>query len=140
MKAIETIGTDTEPPWESFGINRVDFRPHWDGDLVNIFTSVEPLDTEFATERLMVECARSIAGWVTGHHERFGSDDRFQIIIGWPKSVREGGRQVIKTGGIFEDLQKIADGQQPIEMRRGWCSGVFPTEPISEQDAPSSGG
>ena len=135
MNAIETTGTDTELAWDSFGINRVDFRPHWDGDLVNIFASVEPLDTGSATERLMIECARSIAGWVTVHRDRFGSDDRFQIIIGWPKSVREGGRQVIKTGGTFGDLQKIADGQQPIEMRRGWSSGVFPTEPTSEQAA-----
>lgn len=136
MKAIETTGTDTEPAWDSFGINRVDFRSHWNGDLVNIFTSVEPLDSESATERLMVECARSIAGWVTGHRTRFGRDDRFQIIIGWPKSVREVGRQVIKTGGTFEDLQKITVGEHPIEMRRGWSSGVFPVESISEQGAP----
>jgi hypothetical protein len=132
MKAIETTGTDIEPAWNSFGINRVDFRPHWNGDLVNIFTSVEPLDSESATERMMVECTRSIADWVTCHRDRFGKDDRFQIVIGWPKSVREGGRQVIKTGGSFEDLQKITDGQQPIEMRRGWSSGVFPTEPTNE--------
>ena len=133
MKAIETTGTNTEPAWDSFGINRVDFRPHWDGDLVNIFSSVEPLDSEFATERLMVDCARSIAEWVTDHRDRFGSDDRFQIIIGWPKSVREGGRQVIKIGGTFEDLQKINAGEHPIEMRRGWSRGLFPSKSISEQ-------
>jgi hypothetical protein len=128
MKAIETNGTDIEPAWNSFGINRVDFRPLWNGDLVSIFTSVEPLDSESATERLMVECVGSIAVWVTCHHDRFGSDDRFQIIIGWRKSLRGSGRQVIKTGGIFEDLYKIIDGQQPIEMRSGWSGGVFPNK------------
>ena len=138
MKAIETTGTNTEPAWESFGISRVDFRPHWDGDLVTIFSFVEPLDSELTTERLMVDCARSIAEWVTDHRDRFGVDDRFQIIIGWPKSVREGGRQVIKTGGIFEDLQKINAGELPIDMRRGWSRGVFPSISISEQDAPSN--
>ena len=133
MNAIETTGTDIEPAWDSFGINRGDFRPHWDGDLVNLFSTVEPLDSEPATEGLMMDCAKSIANWVTTHRDRFGKEDRFQIIGGWPKTVREAGRQAIKTGGTFEALQKIARGEQPIEMIRGWSNGIFHSKSRHEQ-------
>jgi hypothetical protein len=133
MKPVETTGTNNEPAWDSFGINRVDFRPHWNGDLVNLFSSVEPQNSESATERLMIECARSIADWVITHRDKFGTEDRFQVIVGWPKHIREAGRQTIKTGGTFEDLQKLAEDDTPIEMRRGWSNGVFPQESISEQ-------
>ncbi len=139
MKPIETTGTNIEPASDSFGISRVDFRPHWNGDLVNLFSAVEPLASELATERLMRDCARSIADWVITHRDRFGREDRFQVIVGWPKNVRETSRQVIKTGGTYEDLQKIVGGDCPIEMRRGWSSGVFPQESISEQAGASDG-
>ena len=125
MIPVETTGTDIEPARDSFEISRIDFRPHWDGDLVNLFSVVGPLDSECATERLMTECARSIAGWVATHRDRFGSEDRFQIIVGWPKTVRETGYQTIKTGGTFDDLRRIVVGDHPIEMLRGWSSGVF---------------
>ena len=125
MNPIETTGTDVEAAWDSFGISRCDFRPQWDGDLVNLFSVVDRRDDESATERFMKDCARSIAGWVGEHKEKFGTEDRFQIIIGWPKSVRRTGRQTIKTGGTFHDLELLADGTLGIEMRRGWSSGVF---------------
>lgn len=125
MDPIETTETDIEPAWDSFGISRVDFRPQWDGDLVNLFSTVEPQVSEPATEQMMIECARALAGWVILHRDRFRSEDRFQIIVGWPGTVRENGRQAIKTGGTYEDLRKIAAGVQPVTMRLGWSLGVF---------------
>jgi hypothetical protein len=125
MNAIETTGTDIEAAWDSFGICRCDFRPHWDGDLVNLFSVVERREDESATERFMKDCARSIAGWVGEHKEKFGAEDRFQIIIGWPTNVRTTERQTIKTGGTYHDLELLAHGTQEIEMRREWSVGVF---------------
>jgi hypothetical protein len=126
MKPVVTTGTDTEPMWDEFGIDRCDFRRHWNGDLVNVFTIVGRKASVSDTERFMKECARSLARWVVEHRGDFGPEDRFQLIIGWPKAIREHARQTIKTGGTIEDLCKIADGVQQVNMRHGWSNGMFP--------------
>jgi hypothetical protein len=125
MNPIETTGTDIEAAWDSFGISRCDFRPQWDGDLVNLFSVVDIQQDESATEQFMKDCARAIARWVGEHKKQFGTEDRFQIIIGWPKSIRTTGRQAIKTGGTYDDLISIAIGDTEIEMGRGWSLDVF---------------
>lgn len=125
MNPIETTGSDIEADWDSFGISRCDFCSQWNGDLVNLFSVVDTHEDESATERFMKDCARSIAEWVVEHKEQFGAEDRFQIIIGWPTTVRTTGRQTIKTGGTYHDLKSLADGVAEIQMRRGWSDGVF---------------
>ncbi|MCU0796448.1 MAG: hypothetical protein MUF31_10985 [Akkermansiaceae bacterium] len=125
MIPIETTGTDIEAAWNSFGISRCDFRPQWDGDLVNLFTVVDIQQDESTTEQFMKDCARAMARWVGEHKEQFGADDRFQIMIGWPKSIRTTRRQTIKTGGTYDDLIAIATGEIEIEMRRDWSLDVF---------------
>ena len=133
INPIETAGTDIEPAWDAFGINRCDFRPQWDGDLVNLFSVVDKQESESTTEQFMKDCARAIAGWVGEHKAHFGAGDRFQIIIGWPKTIRATGRQTIKTGGTYIDLASIASGDAAIEMRRGWSVDVFTKKKPSEQ-------
>lgn len=126
MNPIETTGTDSEAAWDSFGINRCDFRPQWDGDLVNLFSVVDIQKDESTTEQFMKDCARAIARWVGEHKNQFGPNDRFQIIIGWPENIRTTGRQTIKTGGTYDDLILIATGDAEIDMRPGWSLNVFP--------------
>lgn len=133
MNPIDTTGTDFEPAWDSFGINRGDFRPQLNGDLINLFSVVDIQQDESTTEQFMKDCARAIAGWVGEHKVKFGAEDRFQIIIGWPKSIRATGRQTIKTGGNYGDMISIASGATAIEMRRGWSVGVFTKKKPSEQ-------
>ncbi|MCX6857507.1 MAG: hypothetical protein NTV80_21690 [Verrucomicrobia bacterium] len=125
MNPIETTGTDIEVAWDSFGISRSDFRPEWNGDLVNLFSVVQLQKDECSTEQFMKECVREIACWVGDHREQFGAEDRFEIIIGWPKSVRMTGRQTIKTGGSYDDLIAIGSNDSEIEMRRGWSTDIF---------------
>jgi len=125
MHPIETTDSDIEVNWDSFGISRCDFRSQWNGDLVNLFSVVDSREDESATEQFMKECARSIARWLIEHKEQFGTEDRFQIIIGWPTTVRTAGRQTIKTGGTYHDLKSLADGVAEVEMRQGWSDGVF---------------
>ncbi len=125
MNAIECTDGQLDPAWDSFGISRTDFRPHWDGDLVNVFTSVGPQEDEESTAELMKDCAVEMAKWVLGNRDRFGRNDKFQIIIAWPISVRESGRHTIKTGGTYEDLQMIVSGHKTIEIRPSWSGGVF---------------
>jgi hypothetical protein len=134
MTPVETGGEAIEPAWDSFGIRRTDFRPNWNGDYVNVFSTVEPQSSEEATGTYMQDCARKLAEWVLANRDRFGVEDRFQIIVGWPTSVRETNRQAIKTGGTYDELQQIVDGQKPVELRRAWSSGVFGTNG-REQDA-----
>jgi hypothetical protein len=125
MNPIETTGSNFEADWDSFAITRCDFRPQWNGDLVNLFSVVNKREDESTTEDFMKDCARSIAGWVGEHKEQFGPEDRFQIVIGWPTNVRTTGRHTIKTGGTYHDLKSLADGLAEIQMRRGWSDGVF---------------
>ena len=125
MNPIETTGTDIEAAWDSFGISRCDFRPQWDGDLVNLFSTVDMQEDESTTEQFMKDCVRAIAAWVGEHKDQFRAEDRFQIIIGWPTMVRTTGRQTIKTGGTYHELKCLADSITEIQMRRGWSDGVF---------------
>lgn len=125
MSPVQTTGTNIEVEWDSFGISRCDFRPQWEGDLVNLFSVVGIREDESSTERFMKHCARAIAGWVVEHKSQFGPEDRFQIIIGWPKSIRDTARQTIKTGGTYNDLVSIAFGETDIEMRPLWSLNVF---------------
>ena len=125
MTPVETHGEPFEPAWDSFGIRRTDFRPNWDGDYVNVFTTVEPQESEEATAALMKNCARRLSQWILENKKRFGEADRFLVIVGWPLSVRESGRQVIRTGGTYEELKDVADGKTPLLLKRCWSSGVF---------------
>lgn len=125
MHPVEVTGKDSEPIWDEFGIERCDFRRHWNGDLVNLFSVVGPKGSEFDTECFMKGCARSLARWIIDHRDQFGTEDRFQLVVGWPKSVREYARQTIKIGGTFEDIRRIADGVLEVPMRRGWSAGLF---------------
>lgn len=138
MIPIKTTEMDIEADWDSFVISRCDFRPQWDCDLVNLFSVVAKQDGESKTEQFMKDCARAIAEWVGLNKPEFGAGDRFQIIIGWPKSVRSTGRQTIKTGGTFDDLASIASGATPIEMLRGWSIDVITTNTKANMIADST--
>jgi len=127
MIPVEIGDEVIEPNWESFGIRRMDFRPHFDGDLVNVFSAIKPQFTEEMTAQFIKGCAVKLSTWILANRERFGEGDRFQIIIGWPKSVRKSGRQVIKTGGTYEELEQIVTGEKSIELKSSWNLDVFGT-------------
>lgn len=115
----------TEPIWDDVGLRGCDFRPHFNGDLHNLFTTIYPLESELETERLFRVVATEIAEWILANRGRFGREDRFQIIVGWPLDVRAGGRQVIKTGGDFATTKRLLDNQDLIQLRDGWATSVF---------------
>ena len=77
MTPIETEGEPVEPTWDSFGINRIDFRPNWDGDFVNVFSTVEPQDSEESTANFIRDCTKKLAEWVLENRKNFGEEDRF---------------------------------------------------------------
>ena len=118
---------NTEPMWDDVGLHGCDFRPHFDGYLHNLFTTIHPLKSKLETEQFLRKIAREIASWVLSNRQRFGHGDRFQIIVGWPLDVRPTGRQVIKTGGDFDTIERLVDDPDLIQVRSGWSKAVFPS-------------
>jgi len=115
----------TEPVWDDVGLHGCDFRPHFNGDFHNLFTTTYPLESKTETEHFFRSIAKKIAEWILGNQDRFGREDRFQIIVGWPIDVRPTGRQVIKTGGDFATIKQLLDNQDLIQVRDGWATSVF---------------
>lgn len=129
MIVTELKRDDTmEPVWDNVGIHGCDFRPHFDGSLYNVFTTIYPLDSQAETEVQFKDVAFKIANWILNNRTRFSEGDRFQIIVGWPLDVRPTGRQCVKTGGTFDDLQKLVEDRSFISLRDGWHKTVFDAE------------
>lgn len=118
----------TEPVWDSVGIHGCDFRPHFDGYLHNVFTTIYPLASKSETETQFKEIAFQIANWTLRNRSSFSDGDRFQIIVGWPLDVRPSGRQCIKTGGTLDDLQRLVNDKSLITIRDGWDKSFFDAE------------
>lgn len=115
----------TEPEWTQVGLEGCDFRPHFDGYLHNLLTTIHPLKSKSETQQLFRNIAIEMANWVISNRGRFGQGDRFQIIVGWPIDVRPTGRQVIKTGGDYAAIQRLIDDPELIQVREGWSKSVF---------------
>ncbi len=109
------------------------FRNVFPGDLVNIATLIRPEPTVSETKALFEHHTREIAKWILSNRDHFSPGDRFQIILGWPESVRDTRRQVIKIGGDFEAVSRIADGTTEVVPMNGWMNCVFETTEIEPQ-------
>ena len=120
----------TEPVWDAVALRGCDFRPHFDGNLYNLFTAVYPLKSKDETETKFIEIAHTITGWILENRSRFSDGDRFQIVVGWPLDVRATGRQCIKTGGTFSDLQQLWDYDKLFTLRDGWHNTIFDAETV----------
>lgn len=125
MKLVQFSSEHDEPTWDCFTTSGTDFRPHWNGDLVNVFTTIYPQGGADETKQFVIACARKLAQWVLENRSRFGRCDRFQIIVGWHKEIRPTGRQIIKAGGDYAALEAIVSGSLAIETRGNWTAAVF---------------
>jgi hypothetical protein len=122
--------------WPEVSLRATDFRNTFPGDLVNVASVVTPEANADATLAMLEQRTRKIAKWIISHRRQFSAGDRFQIILGWPKSVRETGRQVIKMGGEFDAVGAIADGTANIVPMPGWSNTVFEKEDTEQRNAP----
>jgi len=111
--------------WPEVSLGAMDFRNTFPGDLVNVSSMVNPEPTLTATMAMLEQRTRMIAKWVISHRRQFGPGDRFQIILGWSKSVRDTSRQIIKIGGGFDAVEAIANGTTEITPMTGWSKNVF---------------
>ena len=127
-------GAYQEFMWPRVSLRATDFRNVFPGDLVNIATLITPEATVSETLAVLKHHTSEIAKWILSHRKRFSSGDRFQIIVGWPTSVRETDRQVLKMRGDFDAVAGIADGTTEIDPMPGWTNEVF-EKGDTEQDA-----
>ncbi len=125
MNPIEDANFGAEREWDSFSIVRANFRPHWNGDLVNLTTLIHPRGTLSVTNSLVEQCTVLMAGWVLVNRDRFGPEDHFQIVVGLPRSIREVSRQIVKTGGTYQELSEILARHRPVPLNEGWHVGIF---------------
>ncbi len=125
MNPIEDANFGAEREWDSVTITRTNFRPHWNGDLVNLATLIHPRGTLSVTTSLVEQCTVLMAGWVLVNRDRFGPEDRFQIVVGLPRSIREVSRQIVKTGGTYQELSEILARHREIPLNKGWHVGIF---------------
>ena len=125
-----------DPQWDTIGVAACDFRPHFNGDMVNVWSCVSPEPTAAATALMLEQRTRIIAQWILDHREEFGEEDQFQIILGWPESLRDTSRQKVKMSGGISLIAEIADGNSPVYTR--WESDpLMGTQPETE---PEDGG
>lgn len=122
---MKIINGQEEVIWDTVCWYAIDFRPHFNGDLINISSCVHPLENVEKTKEFMINCFIEIAKWILENKKMFSPEDKFQIIIGWPLSIRNGARQVIKMCEGFDNIPKFINGDIPIEFRRGWDTNVF---------------
>lgn len=138
MRLIENQSADRDPIWDELSVSRCDFRPHWKGDLVNVFSTIRPVGNSVVdTESFAIACARGLASWILDNRADFGIEDRFQIIIGWDRNVRAGARQIVKTGGGFHEVAGIASGYAPVSMWGHWATNFFRNSDSEQAVAPN---
>ena len=114
-----------DPMWDDLGLTSTDFRPHWNGNLVNVFSGILPSPTKAETQDRAIRYSREIAAWLVNHRDEFGAEDRFQLIVFFPLSVRRYGRQIVKIPGDMDAMIKIANGSSEVALRPMWDHGLF---------------
>lgn len=117
---------EKEPLWDTVALHGCDFRPHIDGDLHNLFTTVFPLESEKETSSFILDVVKEIAEWIVANQRTFGKHDCFQVVVGWPTFVRRDSRQIVKTGGNLSQIERLLHDSASIQFRTGWSRSIFP--------------
>ena len=123
MKIVRN--TNVDPQWDNVSLTVTDFRSHFDGNLISLTSCINPAATIDETIINFKRTAREIAQWYVDNQGEFGADDRVQIVVGWPLSVRPVGRQVVKFGGELSLISSIAKGHTDVPVRTRLVGYVF---------------
>jgi len=126
MKII--LNPKSDPVWEEVGRVDHDFTSHWNGMYIHYYTTIQPLNSESETKNFIERCCKEIASYLNLNKCEFSKKDRFQIVVGWPESVRSAGRQIVKTGGTWDDIEELAAGKFMMKFYPGWSNNVFDSD------------
>lgn len=122
MKIIDNPASD--PEWPNVGRSDHDFRSEWGGLYVHLYTVIHPRNTETETRLLVENCCAEIAQGLIADRAAFSDDDRFQIVVGWPEEIRTSGRQIVKTGGDWDEIERLSNGNLPLKFYPSWSRGI----------------
>ena len=73
-----------------------------------VAATIVPGNTEAGTLQNAWDVVRRLAEWTIRNGVNLPADERFELIVGWSRSVRPMQGQIFKTGGVRCDLQCIA--------------------------------
>lgn len=114
-------------------LEATDFRPHFDGFMINVCLPVRPGGTREETRASFWDALQGLALWLSENRKKFTEGDRFQIFTGWAEGVRDSGCQLIRWGGTmdetqdllgYEDLDSFLSETGEAERFHGWDIGV----------------
>ena len=116
-----SVNYSSEESWPKVNLDIVDFRSVFGGDLLNFSTLVESGVTNSEYVRSLASgYVKEICLWIMNSDYFSEKANKFQIIIGWDKSIRKSSRRIVKCGGTGEDIEKIASGEIPVRFVDGW--------------------
>lgn len=111
-----------------------DFRPTFEGYLVNLAVEIGRSETRDATLTDAWRQFRRMLNWTLRHKQQFAVGDKIQIIVGWTLDVRKTGREILKGGidiSALDHVPKDMTFKEFTEMGGsgcelpGWDLGVF---------------
>lgn len=111
------------------GVAGEDFRPGWDGFLVNCYLTILPAASEQETRARVYQTLASLLRFVADHQALFYSGDQAQLIVGWDERVRTTGRQILKKCILVADAPRLVAALDPEHLEQaleaptypGWC-------------------
>lgn len=105
------------------GVEGTDFRPHWDGFLVNCFVTIHPLQNQRATMNHIYSELGAMIRFVAEHVSLFARRDRVQFIVAWDESVQTTGRQILKRWIEAQDAPRLDCALSSLEADSPLCPG-----------------
>ena len=111
-----------------------DFRPTFDGYLVNLAIEIGRSANREATLANAWHQFREMLTWTLQNKDRFGSGDKVQIVVAWTETVRKTCRQILKGGIAVASLSRVPPSLTFAELHKmggfgaelpGWDKGVF---------------
>jgi len=128
-------------PSEKYGADFIFDRlsiPQADGSRLSAHQAcvcIAPKDDEASTLEYAWQIVRELAGWLTEAFAGLPEGERFQVIVGWSRAVRENQGQIFKIWGFRHRMIEIAatptcekfarkSGDARVPMP-GWQKDVF---------------
>ena len=128
---MDELALQSEFGFES-GLSRVRLQ-HLDCYGTQVATTITPCKTEVETLQCAWNVVRSLAAWVLRNSDTLPINERFELIVGWSRTVRQAQGQIFKTGGLASDLKRIVSLPEEEAMvsfekcglRTHWQKDVF---------------
>lgn len=93
----------------------VDFRPHFDGHLLNLAVLTSERSSKDSTIDTALRLFTDIMNLLFEQRHQLYAHDKCQVVVGWSESVKKTNRQIIK--GVIE-VQHMAYIDSPLNEQK----------------------